>query len=637
MIHEIMSDEQEAIIIRELSDLYDKLKNANEPNLKSKIQVKIELYLNKINVNRRNKNKIEMFSEIVLNKDNEKKTHKQIKKYIESTSIYGLITALTQVGKTNATRDMMEICIRNNIPVIISSDNKTDQQIQLYNRIKNDLSGTDNILLIQVSDRNFSKSLQSCILENRPFIIFCLDNQSQIEKIISEISNCSGRSKFYNSLHKIKKLMIIHDEADVIQKDSDVLTINEDQAKSHQKWIELVNLFNETLHYIDLKRVFVTATFENCAALYNIECAHIIHLEIPNEYKGYNDITHFNLESDFDIRHLMISEVNRIQNDVTNISGEVILYCIERNTIKGDNNQTQILNNIKEYLPNTTIHTYTGKGMSIYTLNKILKKSLTHLKIKSSESDGIITISKQLTIKKFYTLCQDANERVVITLGKDLINRGISYVSDYKNYPLSATVMFYKPGDTMHNVGNNQTIGRITGCSRPDLGRKLYTPQSVYNDYVNYNKNQKDLLKKVEENGNMITTELWENNIFKNVLKKQLDRPKLKLHPVYEEAPPEYEENKIDGVDLKKLRKRLDNDSLTGRMIKFIYDCNREISFKEFKNGINYDKSDGKFRNNIDGGLGINCMSGKIWIVKNNYKNISMNPTIRNYIDSIKN
>jgi len=87
----------------------------------------------------KNSESIVNFAENILNKKNE--TLVKIKKFIESKSLNCLIYAPTQVGKTAATREFIECCLERNAPVIVSTDNKTDQQEQMYERIKNDLMG----------------------------------------------------------------------------------------------------------------------------------------------------------------------------------------------------------------------------------------------------------------------------------------------------------------------------------------------------------------------------------------------------------------------------------------------------------------------------------------------------------------
>lgn len=78
--------------------------------------------------------------------------------------------------------------------------------------------------------------------------------------------------------------------------------------------------------------------------------------------------------------------------------------------------------------------------------------------------------------------------KAVITIGKDLINRGISFVSSHVK-PLCATRMILSCGGKMPATTLNQTIGRILGNALPGVPRYLYSNEDVYNSYVAYNKN----------------------------------------------------------------------------------------------------------------------------------------------------
>jgi hypothetical protein len=599
------------------------------------------------NVNKRNIVKIDKFTEDILNKPNKKQ--KKYISYIESNSLYGIITAPTQVGKTDATRKMIEKCLINNIPVIISSDNKSDQQDQLFNRIKNNLTTNDNIL-IKVSDNKYAIDIENCINENKTFVLFCLDNPSQIEKINKIISYSIANN---NNFKKYKKIMIIHDEGDIIQKDSDILTHNIDQAKSHQNWIKLSKLINEKTN-VNLKKVFVTATLENCCALYDIETADVMELEIPNNYQGYKNINYTELD-DLDIIEILKSQINRIKNNSNNKTGEIILYCVEKNIKIGKKSQHNILHSlsITKKIKNVTINTYNGESMIVHTKNDDLKKLLKNIKIKTNKNKIItcesqekiindnvfIEIDKRIPIRKFYSLCKKANERVVITIGKDLINRGISFVSEKEEndlYPLCATTLICNPGKKANVVYINQLCGRITGLARPDLQRFLFAPKKIISDYKNYNKNQEDFLKKIRNNKLEITKNLWLNHIHDNKLYNNIDRPKLNIEMNYKKEIEEEIKGEIDKVKLKSLNKWLKaNDLLVSRMIKFLYECKEEISYKKFKNGINYDGTDEDFQSNLRSGN--KGDKGYLWKYKTEqYKiiNIKMNPKIREYIDN---
>jgi hypothetical protein len=119
-----------------------------------------------------------------------------------------------------------------------------------------------------------------------------------------------------------------------------------------------------------------------------------------------------------------------------------------------------------------------------------------------------------------------------------------------------------------------------------------------------------------------------------------MDRKKLGLKPLYknEESDTEGEtedetEGEIDGVNLVKLNKWLNDNSLVGKMVRYLYDCEGSITFEQFKNGINYEKSDEEFLSNIKNGKGVKCRFGKLWHHKND--NIKLNQNIKEYIDKM--
>jgi hypothetical protein len=91
-------------------------------------------------------------------------------------------------------------------------------------------------------------------------------------------------------------------------------------------------------------------------------------------------------------------------------------------------------------------------------------------------------------------------------------------------------------------------------------------------------------------------------------------------------------ENIIDGVNIEKLIKWFDGNALVGKMIKYLYNNECHITFKEFKQGINYEKTDKNFTNNIDNGRGIKTLHGKLWDYRK--EQIILNPNIRKVIDN---
>ena len=241
----------------------------------------------------------------------------------------------------------------------------------------------------------------------------------------------------------------------------------------------------------------------------------------------------------------------------------------------------------------------------------------------------------------------------------DLMSRGISFVSSEKvPDALAATTLIYKPGVTMHAVGMDQTIGRITGTARPDLQRRLYASKNVITNYKNYNKNQKQYMEVIKLNIGKATTDIIMEGIELNYkLTRALDRPKLKLKPKYKKNYVEELEvsneltnestnesiniisnesinTKIDGVKISNLHKWFSDDENTihGKMIRYLYNINTKVSFEKFKNDINYTGTDDGFNSAIKHGRGIKCTYGKLWFVRNKNTEIYINENIKKYI-----
>lgn len=389
---------------------------------------------------------------------------------------------------------------------------------------------------------------------------------------------------------------------------------------------------------MDLKRVFVSATPENCMMLYKVECPDVMKLEIPSCYAGYKDIKHYPLEDDINIKKLLKKEVERINEEETY---EAILYCMDRKIDGHD----RVLKSLGTELK-CVVNTYNGNGITTFIRTVALGKKFEHeldkKNIPFTKNDKYYQI--KISIRKFYTIVKKIGEKCIITIGKDLICRGISYVGENQNEPITATTMFYKPGGTTNAVSLCQTIGRITGCAMSNLPRRLYAPKEVYDTYVSYNKNQELFIQKIEksDNSDVITKDIIEDLVF-NKYSRNIDRMKLDLKmnmrsPHQDESYSEYSsdedsEIEIDGVNLIKLNKWINDETLVGKMVNCLYEYEESITFEEFKKGIEYEESDKDFRDNIKNGGSLKAKYGKLWNVKNN--NISLNNNIREYIDNL--
>lgn len=535
----------------------------------------------------------------------------QYTEFLENNYKTGLFYAPTQVGKTLHVKDFINICTSKNLPIIISCDNKTDQIDQFYQRISDE---TEDIVLLKILDRKFSKKLRECFANKKQFIIFCLDNAAQVQKVKEQIALIIALDRI-----SVNKIVVIHDEGDIITKDTNIGDIEETQAQSHQEWLRLFNFLQE--RYIFTKRVFVTATPENIVYKYDVQ--KVIQLPVPSNYVGYEKIKYKPLDSEHHVKKILIRQEKNLQSGI-------ILYNTDRKIEKG---QDVAFKMICGYL-GCVVNTYNGEGITARIPK--MKEFEQHLPPKTryiKQSEDVISL-RDIPIADFYEICRLIGHTVIVTIGMDLLSRGISFVSRQKTPDaIAAVTMIYKPGLQMHAVGLCQAIGRITGTARPDLPRTLYAPQDVIDVYKNFNENQKQYLS-IMTNATMdVTTKHMMKDVeLVKMISRPLDRPKLKLKPVYKKSSDDKVNLKIDGVQTKNIKRWINNNSVVGRILRYLVDKEDCVSIEELKEGIGYEETIKKLTSNIDGGRSVEAKNGKLWTSTHNNTKIKLNPNISKLI-----
>jgi hypothetical protein len=551
-----------------------------------------------------------------------------------------LVYAPTQVGKTNAMIEIVKDCVSQGISVVISSDNKKDQMCQLFARLTQMVETNyeqvfDGCFITTVDNKNFDDILEG---DNKTFVVCCLDNKTQIQKVYEKIVGV-------HDANGLPSLCVIHDEADVITKSRNVSDILNTQPESHKKWLECMS--NCVKRGISVKRVFVTATPENVVYLH--KPGYVWELPIPEHYVGGEKIAFHQLD-DFSgdrIVRLLAREVQARQSE-----GGIILYCVERNKDESGGDDKGTHNSVFENLNNSlrktgldAISVYNSDGIKVSLRTKkhrtlfVNKLESNGIKYDNLEQHVFLIKRNEVAISQFYGYLQSVGCRVVLTIGKDLISRGISFVSDHKENPLTATTMIYRPGAQLHQVGLCQAIGRLTGTAQSTLQRRLYTTDDVHTNYMTFLNNQKQIIGCIKENGSKVDNDLIsEISLWK--ASRPIDRRVLKLErditfwseDSRDSGYTSDTENEIDGVDLNKLSKWMQDDSLVGKMIQSLYSVN-ETTLEKFKNDVNYNGTMNEFIHNVDNGRGVKCCYGKVWIYKNN--TVTLNPRIREYLDSL--
>lgn len=535
----------------------------------------IDIELHKLNQN--NSDYIRLMDFLFQNEVSEVKA--------SSLTLYKPLIALTyappQVGKTNAMINIVKECVTKGISVVISSDNKKDQMSQLFSRLikaveKDYETIFEHCFITTVDNKNFDTLIDE-MKTKKSFVICCLDNKSQIQKVHEKISAVHEQQA-------LPGLCLIHDEADVITKARNITEVMISQPESHKKWIELTQ--NLYLKGIAMKRVFVTATPENVVYLH--KPGFVWELPVPDNYVSYSDFefTELNAFDKDTITRILTREAKRRREE-----GGIILYCVERNKEESNeedtrSNQSQVFLGCMNTIRKTGLDAVTMYNSDGFKLSFRLQKHKTLFMNKMEElaiqyfssEDGSFTIKKnELAICEFYGHLQSSGCKVVLTIGKDLISRGISFVSNHTQNPLTATTMIYKPGDQLSQVALTQAIGRLNGTAQPNLKRRLYTTDDVYENFTTFMNNQREIMSAIQANGKKVDDELI-SEIALWKASRSVDRKTLKLEQdmtFWEDSQAGSEDEDGYVSDDDKMRNLIDKwwreETILGKILKLIY------------------------------------------------------------------
>lgn len=487
-----------------------------------------------------------------------------------SSSVHSLIYGKTQIGKTGLIQKTISYSFINKFLTIVSCDNKLDQLEQMKNRMSNFFANfTDQTTIISIGqekNNSIKKKIFSSISNgNFRIVLLLLDNGSQIKRLQKLFCNLSLGSYF-------KNVLLIHDEGDVITKNFNLDIIENCQAKSHQEWLKLIKFFETNKLFV--KRQFVTATPLNIMLLHGVSTENIIHIEDSIEYRGVDKFKIIENEYVESVRR----EVNRIVEG--DLNGSILLSLNRTN--KG---QEEILKNLVSQRINCPIAIYNKDGITVSLLTiknlEYFRKLLNDKNVDYKTKDNnLIVLDTSISI--FYKVLQDCGENCTVTIGCDLLNRGISFVAEKDPYeiikPLTACVMFYKPSANVHCTKIIQDIGRITGCSRPDLERTLYTTESIIKDYKTMIVNYENIIEKCKLQDFVKVKEI-SNNIIHEYIKRDLDRPKLNLSLKMKDCEKDEKVRHVSLDVFQKIENLLDktNTNMNAKAFKYIYE-NKEIT-----------------------------------------------------------
>jgi len=457
-----------------------------------------------------------------------------------------LITSKTQIGKTQAILDTIKI-IKHHCICVIVSDNRKDQMEQMKQRSEEAGLNVVTLNSIKLSRINlFFKTIKNA---SGKIVILVLNNSKQSVKLDKIIKLTLKINK------SIKSYYLFHDEGDTINKIDNVSEVIENSPVSHSSWIMHLNSVSK-LKLINYKRIFVSATPENCYLLYDIKIKNTLVIQDPKNYRIISAYSEWD-GANFDF---LEKEVKRINENKTK---EAILYCSE-----SKNENQHIL--AKEIYNKFDCPIIIYNGINIKVLGK----------------------DKQFeSISSCFADVETNYEGAVIVIGHRLMDRGVSFVSSKKGeYPLTATILFYTGSSSAYSTGINQRLGRITGTSRPDIcRRKVYCPEKIMEAYRNYFINQNRILLKISKckNPELFLSEIISDTVLENIGllldRRSLKEPNLIYSGLCSEKAKKYGALSDDPEKMKRLINNwntLSNASSISKIFKKIYNSENHSLLK---------------------------------------------------------
>jgi hypothetical protein len=219
--------------------------------------------------------------------------------------------------------------------------------------------------------------------------------------------------------------------------------------------------------------------------------------------------------------------------------------------------------------------------------------------------------------------------RVALIAG-NLASRGITFQNPALDFTCTSFCFTDTKDAISRGASNTQRFGRACGILGDVFAREgrqpiLIATKGIVDAAV---ANEASVMAKAKSipNGtllslkDLITEEEWKKIMNSAVAKEKDNQEK------------EDDEGKIDGVDIAKLKRWINRDSnlVVAKMVRFLYECNKSVTFDGFKEGIMYSGTSEKFKSVVCNGSSLNSKYGHLW----NYKSgqVQMNLNIKNFI-----
>lgn len=164
-----------------------------------------------------------------------------------------------------------------------------------------------------------TRVISGTLEKQKSVIVFCLNNASQV-----------------NKLRKLKhdKITIIHDEGDMVHQSD----CQEDAGKTQEAWQQFS---------MNSKRIWVSATPENCSYIRKIPVKNVMKLPVNPDYNSPQYYTEWS--NDYSVIRQTVEGLDPSEREIT-------LVCTDHKVKDHD----EIADNIERLLPDAVVMVYNG-------------------------------------------------------------------------------------------------------------------------------------------------------------------------------------------------------------------------------------------------------------------------------------
>lgn len=437
------------------------------------------------------------------------------------------VTAPPQQKKTYSIIDLIKMS--SGFFSALSCDDSITQMNQMKRRIE-DMQMENEIFIYELGSVNVM-NVALLLKRNCKVVIVLLNNATQVAKLHEMVKSLVDKGVF-------SKYLCIHDEGnfffksliivgDMVNKSSEVFGNPESQqirrvpqlskkrrdavAEVHKQWVAHF-LYVDSLAIKDklVRRIFVTATPENCFYLQQIKAKHILVLPVPdgyccvNEHVAWGGFCQLALSPGKSpkkmkkMKDVLNDRFFNFEIERTRGTREAVLCCSEALNVN------QNIHALEVSKKNCVCISYNCNGIVVYCRGEIVYNE----KGKGNKRQKILAIDQVLTdIVDGINQNEEVSLPVVI-FGSMMMDRGISFVG-YGSNPITASVMFYS-GGAPHAVLLVQKFGRICGTSNPGINiRRVYCLAKHLRAYQAYYANQEAVARVLKDHPDETVSDIF--------------------------------------------------------------------------------------------------------------------------------